>query len=58
MSARGSPCASDPHPSDRNRASKQANPLRCTSDRIESWLSCFLMLVLVLGLPVARSVRG
>ncbi len=47
-----------PHPSGRLPPSQRANPLRRTSDRFESWVSCFLMLVLVLGLPAAALGAG
>ncbi|MFI7296406.1 hypothetical protein [Streptomyces sp. NPDC050121] len=38
--------------------SKRANPLRRPSDRFESWFRGFLLLVLVLGLPVAALSAG
>lgn len=58
MSAQGPPYASDPHPPHRERASRGANPLRRTSDRIETWFLRFLLLVLTLGLPVASISAG
>jgi hypothetical protein len=58
MSAPASPSASGPHPPRRTHPSKGANPLRRTSDRIESWFFRFLMLVLALGLPAASLGAG
>lgn len=58
MSAQGSPHASGPRSPRHESASKRANPLRRTSDRIETWCSGFLMLVLALGLPVASLSAG
>lgn len=58
MSARNSPHASGPFPPRQEHASKGANPLRRTSDRFQSWFHGFLMLVLVLGLPVAALGAG
>ncbi|CAM5605605.1 Rv1733c family protein [Streptomyces aurantiogriseus] len=58
MSAQNSPHASGPLPPRQERASKGANPLRRTSDRFESWFRGLLMLVLVLGLPVAALSAG
>ncbi|UJB40166.1 Rv1733c family protein [Streptomyces sp. A1-5] len=58
MSARGSPSASSPHPPHGELSAKGTNPLRRTSDRIESWFLRFLMLVLVLGVPVASINAG
>jgi hypothetical protein len=56
MSAQGSPQASGPDPP--HHASSGANPLRRTSDRVETWLSRFLLLVLLLGLPPAAIGAG
>lgn len=58
MSAQNSPHASGPPPPRHEHASKVANPLRRTSDRFESWFRGLLMLVLVLGLPVAALSAG
>lgn len=58
MSAQGSQNPSSARPPHRERPSKGANPLRRTSDRIESWFFRFLMLVLALGLPVASLSAG
>jgi hypothetical protein len=57
MSAPNPPQASGPPPP-RQHAPKGANPLRRTSDRLESWFRGLLMLVLVLGLPVAALSAG
>ncbi|WKX14021.1 hypothetical protein [Streptomyces sp. NL15-2K] len=58
MSAQNSPHASGQPPPRQEHASKGANPLRRTSDRFESWFRGLLMLVLVLGLPVAALSAG
>ncbi|MEV6591383.1 Rv1733c family protein [Streptomyces acidicola] len=58
MNAHGSPYASDPHPPHRERVSRGANPLRRTSDKIETWFLRFLLLVLTLGLPMASISAG
>ncbi|WP_052862882.1 Rv1733c family protein [Streptomyces niger] len=58
MGAQGSPYASGPYPPHQDHPSKGANPLRRTSDRIESWLSRFLMLILAIGLPAASLSAG
>jgi hypothetical protein len=58
MSAQVPPYASGPYPPHQEHPSKGANPLRRTSDRIESWFFRFLMLVLALGLPVASASAG
>ncbi|MGW2493927.1 hypothetical protein OG411_32390 [Streptomyces pseudogriseolus] len=58
MSAWNPPHASGPLPPRRERTPKRANPLRRPSDRFESWFRGFLMLVLVLGLPVAALGAG
>ncbi|MER6012488.1 Rv1733c family protein [Streptomyces bluensis] len=58
MNAHGSPYASGPHPPHRERVSRGANPLRRTSDRIETWFLRFLLLILALGLPVASISAG
>ncbi|WBO62179.1 Rv1733c family protein [Streptomyces camelliae] len=57
MSAQDWPHASGPCPPHQEHPSKGTNPLRRPSDRIENWFFRFLMLVLVIGLPVA-SVRA
>ncbi|WP_328336349.1 hypothetical protein [Streptomyces violaceus] len=58
MSAQGSPYASGPPPSRRELSPKGTNPLIRPSDRFETWIRRFLMLVLVLGLPVAALSAG
>lgn len=58
MSAHNSPQASGPPSPNPEHTSQGANPLRRTSDRFESWFRGFLMLVLVLGLPVAAFSAG
>lgn len=58
MSAQGSPSASGPPSPHQEHTSKGANPLRRTSDRVESWFRRFLMLVFLLGLPVAALSAG
>ncbi|GAB2909344.1 hypothetical protein [Streptomyces heilongjiangensis] len=58
MSARNSPHASGSPPPHQEHVSRGANPLRRTSDRFESWFRALLMLVLVLGLPVAAISAG
>ncbi|MFF1319521.1 hypothetical protein ACFVZZ_08805 [Streptomyces chartreusis] len=58
MSAQGSPSASGPPPPHQEYPSKGTNPLRRTSDRIESWLFIFLMFVLFLGMPAAALGAG
>ncbi|KUO19297.1 Rv1733c family protein [Streptomyces dysideae] len=58
MSAQGSPYTSGPPPQRQEHVPKRANPLRRTSDRFESWFRRFLLLVLVLGLPVAALSAG
>ncbi|MFG2030754.1 hypothetical protein [Streptomyces sp. NPDC048825] len=58
MSAQNSSHASGPPPPRQEHASKGANPLRRASDRFESWVRGLLMLVLVLGLPVAALSAG
>jgi hypothetical protein len=59
MSTQDSPHASGPHrPHREQHRSKGANPLRRTSDRVEAWCSGLLLLVLVLGLPVASVSAG
>lgn len=58
MSAQDSPFTSGPFPPHDGHAPRAANPLWRTSDRIESWISRFLMLVLVLGLPTAAISAG
>ncbi|WP_455770869.1 Rv1733c family protein [Streptomyces collinus] len=58
MSAQGSPYASGPSPSRREPPPEGMNPLIRPSDRLETWIRRFLMLVLVLGLPVAALSAG
>ncbi|MGG7569351.1 Rv1733c family protein [Streptomyces sirii] len=58
MSARGSPDASSPHPPRHGHPPEAANPLRRTSDRVESGVFRLLMLLLVFGLPVASTCAG
>ncbi|MFI9617151.1 hypothetical protein ACIHCM_36795 [Streptomyces sp. NPDC052023] len=58
MSAQNSPQASGPLPPRQEHASQRANPLRRTSDRFEAWFRRVLLLVLVLGLPVAAVSAG
>ncbi len=58
MSAQEQPSASGPPPPHQEHTPKGANPLRRTSDRIETWLLGFLMLGFVLGLPAAALGAG
>ncbi|MEU2980932.1 hypothetical protein ABZ678_29275 [Streptomyces hirsutus] len=59
MSAQDPPHAPGPHrPHQEKHPPKGANPLRRTSDRVETWCSGFLLAVLVLGLPVASVSAG
>ncbi|MFE1312526.1 hypothetical protein [Streptomyces sp. NPDC058755] len=58
MSTHGSPSASGPPRPHKGDVPREANPLRRTSDRYESWFRRVLMLVLVLGLPVAALSAG
>ncbi|MCX4903800.1 hypothetical protein [Streptomyces sp. NBC_00878] len=58
MSAQDSPHASGPHRPHHEHPRKGANPLRRTNDRVEAWCSGFLLLVLVLGLPMASVGAG
>ncbi|WP_322722821.1 Rv1733c family protein [Streptomyces phyllanthi] len=58
MGAQDSPYASGSPPPRQEHTSKGANPLRRTSDRIESWFGGLLLLALVLGLPVAALSAG
>ncbi|WP_432193137.1 Rv1733c family protein [Streptomyces sp. bgisy027] len=58
MSAQGSPSASGPSPPHQEHTSKGANPLRRTSDRVESWILTFLMCVFVVGMPAAALGAG
>ncbi|KUO15980.1 Rv1733c family protein [Streptomyces dysideae] len=59
MSAQEPPHAPGPHPSHQEkRPPRGANPLRRTSDRVETWCCRFLLAVLVLGLPVASVSTG
>ncbi|MGW2747365.1 Rv1733c family protein [Streptomyces sp. NPDC001450] len=58
MTAHGSPSASGPPRPHKGDAPHEVNPLRRTSDRCESWFRRVLMLVLLLGLPVAALSAG
>ncbi|WP_086749293.1 Rv1733c family protein, partial [Streptomyces scabiei] len=58
MSAQGSPNPSSAHPPRQEHLAGGANPLRRTSDRIESWVLRFLMVVLLFGLPAASLSAG
>lgn len=59
MSAQDPPHASGPHrPHQEQHLTKGANPLRRTSDRVETWCSRLLLAALVLGLPVASVSAG
>ncbi|MFF5313308.1 Rv1733c family protein [Streptomyces massasporeus] len=58
MNAQGWPYAAGPPPSRREPSPKGTNPLIRPSDRFETWIRRFLMLVLVLGLPVAAISAG
>ncbi|WP_432119490.1 Rv1733c family protein [Streptomyces sp. bgisy032] len=58
MSTRNPPHASGPLPPGQEHAAKGTNPLRRTSDRVESWLRGVLMLLLAVGLPVAALSAG
>ncbi|GAB2920838.1 hypothetical protein [Streptomyces heilongjiangensis] len=58
MSAQNSPQVPGPLPPREEHVPKGANPLRRTSDRFESWFRGLLMLLLVLGLPVAAISAG
>jgi hypothetical protein len=58
MSAQGSPYESGPPSPNQEHTPRGPNPLRRTSDRVEAWFRRFLMLVLVLGLPVAALSAG
>lgn len=57
MSARD-PRPSGPPPSHPDRIPGPAHPLRRPADRLESWFSCILLLVLALGLPAAALSAG
>ncbi|MEV5399593.1 hypothetical protein AB0N26_26010 [Streptomyces cellulosae] len=57
MSARD-PRPSGPPPSHPDRTPGSANPLRRPADRLESWFSSILLLVLALGLPAAALSAG
>ncbi|MDT0566164.1 hypothetical protein RM704_01485 [Streptomyces sp. DSM 3412] len=58
MTAQGPPCTPGP-PSPRDEhPPKGANPLSRPSDRFEAWLRRVLLVVLVLGLPVAAYSAG
>jgi hypothetical protein len=58
MSTRHSPYAFGPLPPCGDEALRGRNPLIRTSDRIEFWMRCVLMIVLVVGLPLAGFVAG
>lgn len=58
MSTRSSPYASGPLEPRGHGTPKGHNPLIRTSDRVELWLRRVLMVVLVVGLPVAGLVVG
>jgi hypothetical protein len=58
MSAPNSPHTSGPPPPGPQHLSKRANPLRRTSDRVESWVLVLMTVVLVLGLPAAAVGAG
>ncbi|MFI2033408.1 hypothetical protein ACH470_01695 [Streptomyces bottropensis] len=58
MSAQGSPNPSSAQPPRQEHLAGGANPLRRASDRIESWVLGFLMVVLLLGLPAASLSVG
>lgn len=58
MSTRHSPYAFGPLPPRGDEALRGRNPLIRTSDRVESWLRRVLMIVLVIGLPLAGFVAG
>ncbi|MGW3951239.1 Rv1733c family protein [Streptomyces sp. NPDC004752] len=58
MSTPDSPYTSGPPPPRRQRASREANPLKRTSDRLESWFRRVLMVLLVLGVPLAAISAG
>ncbi|GAB2449049.1 hypothetical protein GCM10027162_52920 [Streptomyces incanus] len=58
MSTRSSPYASGPPPPRENEGPQGRNPLIRTSDRVEFWLRRVLVIVRVVGLPVAGLVAG
>ncbi|MFF9809852.1 hypothetical protein ACF1G5_32890 [Streptomyces coeruleorubidus] len=58
MSARGSPYTSGPPPPRKHHVVAGANPLRRRSDRFESWFRRFLMLILIVGVPLAAAGAG
>ncbi|WTX85958.1 hypothetical protein OG440_02760 [Streptomyces sp. NBC_00637] len=58
MSAQGSPYASGPQPGCGGDTFKGANSPRRPSDRIECWFRRLLMVVLVVGMPVAALGAG
>lgn len=58
MSTPDSPYTSGPPPPRRPRAARGANPLGRASDRLERWFSRVLMVLLVLGVPVAAFSAG
>ncbi|MGW3151379.1 Rv1733c family protein [Streptomyces sp. NPDC001177] len=58
MSTHGSPSASGLPQPHKGNAPHGTNPLRRTSDRFESWFGRVLMLVLLLGVPVAALSAG
>ncbi|KES09106.1 membrane protein [Streptomyces toyocaensis] len=57
MSTRSSPYASGPPPRG-DQAPEVRNPLIRTSDRVECWVRRALMVVLVVGLPLAGLLAG
>jgi hypothetical protein len=58
MSAPGTPYTPDPSSPRGEHQPGGANPLRRPSDRFESWLRRLLLVVLLLGLPVAAYGAG
>ncbi|MFD5497745.1 hypothetical protein ACFYY3_33610 [Streptomyces sp. NPDC001812] len=58
MSTRHSPYAFGPLPPRGDEALRGRNPLIRTSDRIEFWMRRVLVIVLVVGLPLAGFVAG
>lgn len=58
MSTRHSPYAFGPLPPRGDGALRGRNPLIRTSDRVEFWMRRVLMIVLVVGLPLAGFVAG
>ncbi|WP_086784519.1 hypothetical protein, partial [Streptomyces caniscabiei] len=58
MSAPGTPYTPDPSSPRGEHRSGGANPLRRPSDRFESWLRRLLLVVLLVGLPLAAYGAG